>query len=269
MKPRQPKRSRTERGRAQRIEITERDAELLFLTGISGHIGVDQLARALFTSEDRCRRRVRALFDANYLATLLVSSREPTLVRLTNRGLAFVAEYFPEAGKRIRLPGPVRLSGVAHHRGVIDARLFAAALGEKRGTPLTRWSNAGGELVRELGLDAHHLVPDGIAEFATPERIYVGIEIDRATSGLSVITRKLERYAAVAKSGVLDALWMVVMGGVGRQENLYRLIEAVGLQEWARVIAHRHLLIRPVEEFPAGGAGADGDRASALNMPVR
>lgn len=273
MKTRQPKRSRTERGPARRIEITDRDAELLLLTGLSGHIGVDQIARALFTSDDRCRRRVRLLFDAGYLSTLLVSSHAPALVRLTRKGLAFISERYPEVAKRIRLPGPIRLSGVEHRRGVLDARLYCAALGEKRGTPLVRWSNAGGELGRELGLDDLHLVPDGIGEWSTPGPVFIVVEIDRSTSGLTVIGKKLERYARAASSGLLDALWFVAMGGIGRQENLWRLIQAAGLSDWARVIPHHHLLIRPVRELPertsTGAAEEQGDSPEYASQPDR
>lgn len=273
MKSRQPKRRRTERGSARRIEMTPRDDELLLLTGMCGHIGTDQICRALFTSEDRCRRRVRSLYDAGYLATLLVSSREPSLVRLTNKGLAYVTEKFPEAASRIRLPGPIRLAGIAHRRCVVDTRLYLAALAEQRGTPLIRWSNAGGELGAELGLTDLHLVPDGIAVLATPELVYVSIEIDRTTESLGILSKKIERYVAAAAAGRLDSLWLIITGGSVRYQNLSRLLSEAGLGDWARVIPYSHILTRPVRELPEReDAGQTRSRAQSpeyASLPPR
>ncbi len=250
MTDRTPKRSRTERGRARPIEITPRDESLLLLVALTGYIGIDQLSRALFPNEDRCRRRVRALYDAGYLMPTLVSSTQPSLVRLNKRGLSFIASRALAAEQSLRLPGPLQLGSVPHRRLIIDARLYCAALGDLRQTPLVRWSNAGGRLHQELRLADYHLVSDGLAEFATRQGpLYIAIECDCSTETLGTLQKKLSRYRAIAEAGVLDALWIAMTGGLERQRNIERLLAEAGLGEWARVLSREHLIARPVRDL--------------------
>lgn len=248
-----PKQARTKRGTPRPIEITARDESLLLLTALSGHIGIDQLSRALFPSIDRCRRRVRALYNSGYLSTVLVSSTQPNLVRLTKRGLSFLAERQPDVAGRLRLPGPIRLSGIEHHRMVVDMRLFCYDLGALRGTPLLRWSNAGGGWGKELGLDQLGLVPDGLAEFAG--RGVVALEADRATEGSQVVAQKLQRYERAAAQGLLEALWVVAVGGTRRQANLTALLEQRGLSDFGWVLPYDAIVERPICIGPEQRAG--------------
>lgn len=251
MTKRQPKRSRSTKGPARPIEITPRDESLLLLVALTGYIGIDQLSRALFPSEDRCRRRVRSLYDAGYVMPTLVSSTQPSLVRLTKRGLSLVAARTSEVEQTLRLPGPLQLGSVPHRRLIIDTRLYCAALGELRRTPLIRWSNAGGCLHQELKLVDYRLASDGIAEYATRHGpLCIAIECDCSTETLGTFQKKLLRYRPVAEAGVLDALWIAITGGLERQRNIERLIADAGLGEWARVLSSEILTARPVQELP-------------------
>jgi len=144
--------------------VTERDLDALVLVGLTRYLGADQLARALFPNSDRCTRRARRLFDEGLLQKVVLSSRRPDLLALTGKGIAFVEKRRPEVADRLRLAGPIRVAGVAHHRAVVDARLYAAGVGELRQAPLTRWSGAGDSAAAALALAG--LKPDGIAEFA-------------------------------------------------------------------------------------------------------
>lgn len=249
---------RTVRGRKQSVVVTPRDLDLLELLGTCRYVSVPQVQRDLFGSADRTRHRLRQLYDAGLVNVTLLSSTQPNLVSLTRRGLAVLVEHRPAAGARIRLPGPLRLAGIEHHLGVVDARLYSAALGRILGTPLTRWSNSAGDLVRELGLVELRLAPDGIAEFAVGEQfVRVGIEVDRGTEVLAVVAKKLAAYAVVAERAVLDALWFVVTTGASRQAALRQLALEAGLAAWTRVLPLAHVLARPVRELPARG-GNDG-----------
>lgn len=258
--------SRTERGKDRPIEITDRDEEAMIFTGLNRYVSLTQLALDRFPSEDRCRRRVRALFNSAYLTITLVSSTRPNLISLTRKGLAFLESRHPELAGDLRLAGLMRLAGIDHHLAIVDARLYAAALGEVRGAPLIRWSNAGGSLHRELGLLDLHLVPDGLAAYSVSSpgdttsnsSIVVAVEADLSTEPLNTIRRKLERYAIVAKQSRLDALWFLVVGGLERQRNIERLVTEAGLSEWARVLSHEHVLTRPVRELPTRGAAPQG-----------
>jgi hypothetical protein len=227
------------------VALTGRDVELLILIGLCRYLSLAQATREFFPSEDRARRRIRQLFDAGLLAVTLSSSIEPNLLSLTRLGLAAVLERIPsELGERVRMAGPIRLAGVRHRLAITDTRIYASHFGRQRGTPLTRWSNAGGELGRERGLDKLHLAPDGMAEFAGSH--YVGAEIDCSTESLSVLRSKFDRYRTAAVDQQLHGLWLVVIGGEERQANLRRLVDAAQLSGWAAIIPHDQLLTRPI-----------------------
>lgn len=234
-------------GKRPVVALTERDIELLTLIALVRYLSLTQAAREFFPSLDRARRRVRLLFDAGYLGVTLTASTSPNLLSLTRTGLCAVIERVPaHLGEQLRLAGPIRLAGVKHRLAITDTRLFAAQVGAVRGRPLTRWSQAGGDLARERGLDALHLDPDGLAEFAGIE--FVAAEIDCSTEALGVLKSKLRRYAEAARSGLLHGLWLVLLGGTERCENIRSLIVEAGLSGWAIVLSHEQVLVRPLIE---------------------
>jgi len=261
MKKRAPKRSRTKRAKNGSVVITKRDIDVMILTGLCRYLSAEQLARELFPSINRCRRRVRQLFDAGLLRITLASSIKSNLVSLTRKGKAVIGEHAPKVAQRIRLlERGINLTGVEHHLGVVDARLYAAALSERLNKPLVHWDNAGGRQGRELGLPHWHLQPDGLAEFA--RGVYVAVEVDCGSEPRSVLTDKLERYNGVAHEGTVDALWIVVLGGVQRQQSILGLVENHGLEQWARVMSREHIVARPARDLPARA----GNRVEDPNM---
>lgn len=267
MSGRVAKRRRDQREKAAPIVLEPRDVDVLALVGLCRYCGADQIERDLFPSADRCRRRLRALFDNGYLSFTLVDSRSPNLVGLTRKGVDALRIHLPDVAERVRPAGTIEAAGVAHHRAIVDARLYSVALGRRRGAPLIEWSNAGGELGVRLGLDRFHLEPDGIAGFSAPSgTAYVAVEVDRATQRVrTTIAEKISRYREVAAGGLVDALWFVTSAGLGRVQNIEAALIAAGLAEWSRVLTLEHLTARPVLELPRRG-GAGRDTASGRNI---
>lgn len=269
MSVRRPKAQRlVRRGKRPVVALSERDIELLTLVALVRYLSLTQAAREFFPSLDRARRRVRRLFDAGYLGITLTASTAPNLLSLTRTGLSAVLERVPaRLGEHLRLAGPIRLAGVKHRLAITDTRLFAAQFGIAHGTPLTRWSNAGGELARERGLDSLHLDPDGVAEFAGNR--FLAAEIDCSTEALGVLRTKLGRYAAAAASGRLHGMWLVLLGGIERRDNLRALIHEAGLSGWAFVLSHDQVLSRPVIAYdePTLAAPPGLGTPRSLNTP--
>lgn len=234
------------------VVLTERDLELLILIGLCRYLSLTQAAREFWPSLDRARRRIRQLFDAGLIAVTLTSSTEPNLLSLTKLGQLAVVERVPaDLGSRIRLAGPIRLGGVKHHLAITDTRIYAAHLGRKRDAPLSRWSNAGGELGRERGLDALHLAPDGLAEYVTPAGArYIAAEVDCSTESLTVLKSKFERYREAVRDHRVHGVWLVVIGGRERQANLQTLVAEAGLANWISVVPHEYVLVRPIKQLP-------------------
>lgn len=261
MKARRPKKPRAARRTSKApLVLTERDLELLTLTGLCRYVSTNQLGREFFPTLDRARRRLRALFDAGYLGVALASSTLPNLISLTRKGLAMVSETQPELSSRLGFAGTIRLQGVRHHLGVVDMRLYAAAIGTLRGSPLVRWSNGGSERLKELGLTAHRLVPDGVAEFRAPQsRVAVAIEVDLGTEALPVLARKWTKYRRVAGDGALDALWVYVDAGAARLATIVEQLSVHDLADWARVFGSE-VVRRPVVEFARRAEGPNTER---------
>lgn len=267
------KRSRTVRGKHRGLVLTLRDRDVLILIGSCRYASAAQVARACFPNEDRARRRLRQLFDAGLISTILYSSTAPNIVALTKRGLEELTVLAPAVASRIRLPGPLRLASLPHHLAIVDARLYAAGLGVLRGALLARFESGSGSLAAELALPTWHVTPDALAEFKTPEGlIVIAVEVDRGTETLKTIKGKLDRYQGLADEDTIDALWLVVTSGPARQEHLATLIDEAGLSSWARVLDHAFITARPVKELPnrgGGEGGAGGPNTVVPSAPIR
>jgi len=253
MPARAPKRLRRVRQAGRRsVVLTPRCIDMLALTGLVRYLGSDQLARDFFSSADRCRKRLRQLFDAGYLHVSVGSSQTTNIVSLTREGLAAVTAARPALASRVGRSGVIRLQSVGHHLAIVDIRLYAAALGQARTAPLIRWSNGGSDRFEHFGFKMAHLVPDGLAEFETEHGpIAVAIEVDLGTEALAVLAKKCERYVHIAARRQVDALWIYAPTGPKRRANIVQLIASHGLAAWARVLDAELVRARPVGELPS------------------
>lgn len=259
------------RGVERSLCLTPRDLAILRLVAACGYVSSDQIARTFFRSADRCRQRLRQLYDARLIEITIWDSRSPNLVSLSRRGRGELAHH--DGGESdARLPGTLRLSAIPHHLALIEAKLYMAALGELRRSPLRRFEGGRGKLAQELGLPDLHVVPDALATFELAgggDRAIIAIEVDcRATESKTTVATKVARYAAVARETVLDALWIAVAAGAERQRTLEGLVAAAGLDEWARVLLLSHMVARPVQELPERrAAGSIGRRPNMTPSP--
>lgn len=243
------RRSRGRRRTTRAITLTDRDQVLLGCVALMRYLAADQLAREFFPSEDRCRRRLRQLFDANLLRVTLVGSTSPNIVSLTSDGLRLVAQANPSLAATLHLAGPIKASAIAHHLGIVDVRFYLAALTRTGGVELTRWMNT--ETLR-LGGDGSRLVPDAVAELAVQGGSHrLAVELDLGGETLAVIEHKCRRYAVAVEQRSVDEIWFVVKLGGTRAESIRRLVRAAGIGEVTRVLTLGHVNIRPVQPPPA------------------
>lgn len=222
--------------------LTERDLRLLLLVGLNRFLSSEQAALALPWSPDRCRRRVRKLFDHRYLDVHLLSSTAPNILSLTKQGIAILRQRYPDLGHRIRRAGTIRAIGVDHHLRVVDARLYAAALGKAFDAPLKHWFGPGSAETAHLGLLAAGLRPDGVAVFEGGS--VFAIEADQGSERPPALASKLTKYKMVQAR--LTGLWFIACGGPRRLETVRGLIRDAGLGRFAQVMTPKHLTTRPV-----------------------
>ena len=245
-------RKRGKRAKTHPVVLTERDKNILTLTGLCRYVSTQQMAQEFFPSQDRCRRRLRQLFDAGYLNITLSASTQPNLISLTRLGLNFLQEETPELVSRIRMPGPIRLTGITHHLLCVDVRLWLAGQGKTFDTHLLRWSNSQGDLTKELELKRYHLLPDGLAEIQVQGEIkYIAVEADCGTESLGVLANKLGKYKEAFQDSTLSEVWFVVNSGKDRQQSILRLIHKMGLENHTRIMTQAFIQQRPLNPVPS------------------
>lgn len=249
----------------RRVVLVERDLDVLALVALYRYLSTEQVARDLFPSEDRCRRRLRQLYDAGYVNLHIMASNEPAIVTLTASGLNGLGQDRPDVAENVHLPGPLRLAGLPHHLAVVDARQYVRALARADGGVVVRCERGQRGLARDLGLDEARLVPDAVERLVFGRDIVtISVELDRGTEGSRVLGQKLVRYKPVLDSGKLE-LWIVLSGGEGRRRNVESLVRDAGLAEHTRVMDVEHVRARPVRKpgpRVAAGAGEEKDATS-------
>lgn len=99
------------------------------------------------------------------------------------------------------------------------------------------------------GLDSYRLEPDALAEFAADEKVVVAVEVISSSKPVSILAKRLPRYAALARDGRLDALW-VATPATTSAHAVQELLSQHVLDGWARVLPRDHLIARPVHELP-------------------
>lgn len=252
-------RRRGVRGPVRIIDLTPRDVAAFVFIAESRYCLVPQIERECgFASADRCRRRIRQWFDAELVHLTLAGSTRPAIVSLTRKGLAVLLRHRPALADTVHLPGGIKLGAVMHHAAAVDVLSFMRRWArEVRGSELARWSGPRGAFAKELGLST--IEPDLVASFRVSGHEHepvIAVEVDcDGNEQLSILRRKVERYAAIAEQNVLDAVWIVVSGaGPERVQHLEGVLRDAGLAEFGRVLGHELILARPVRDLPERAA---------------
>lgn len=236
MTPRRLKKLRTTRSDKPRLELTERDYQTLLFIGSLGFLATDQIAKQLFPSFDRCRRRLRLLFDAGFIFFFLQRADKPNLVRLTPKGLKHLIERFPEYDGQIRLPGIIKENEIEKRLLLVDVRIHAVTHGEEKCAPLTHWFSGNTILSNDLGLRERRLFPAAIIEFSPPHgQAFIAVELIEGHTRLNNLwPKRLERYYELAIDEYLDGLWIITTSDKMATE-LKILVAEANLENFARV----------------------------------
>lgn len=246
---RKEKRKRTARQKSSGVLVlTPRDLDILALLGAVGYASTAQVARDLFPSENRARRRLRELFDAGYVSVSTASSQAPNILSLTPVGRSALLQVAGDVPAQ--LAGPVRLLGLQHHLAVVDVRLWLSALAAAGEISDFSWSGGRSERAAELGVTAAGLVPDGICEFsAGGEDQLLAVEVDCGSESAGELSGKLARYGRLWQRLPELQLLVVAAGAPGGAGRLVRLVHGAGLAG-AAVVEVEHVVRRPALSLP-------------------
>lgn len=211
--------ARTARRAGVRIEIQERDEDILVALARFRIARTSDLALYAFPDvrRDTAAVRLRRLFDAGYLDLQVRDRFEENVYALGARGRRWVREHGLPTGRQPKAQ--------AHHLAVVRAWIELAEALATDGIPILR-TDPDWEL--RYRLRGAHAVPDLLVEL---ENRTLLVEVDRGTEPMSVLKSKLTAYRADAVAG----LWQrtaLVLALESPTEKRIRAIEAL-LQEHA------------------------------------
>lgn len=181
--------SRTRRRKGVRVELTERDHEVLLALARFRLARTSQLNRYAFAGirRDTAACRLRRLFDSRHIAVVRSRPLTENLYRVGPVGRQVLQ------AEEVKL-GPAPRGGIEHHLGIVECwTRLAAEPGIELARCLPDW-----ELREELGLGELAVIPDLFTLVRVQGQLVpVAIEVDCGTESGSVLRSKAERYAAL------------------------------------------------------------------------
>lgn len=181
--------SRTRRRKGIRVELTDRDRDVLLALARFRLARSSQLYRYAFAGirRDTATCRLRRLFDSRHVSVVPSGPLTENVYRLGPIG----RQVLQAEGVGLR---PTPRGGIEHHLAIVESW---TRLGAEPGIELARclpdW-----ELREELGLGELAVIPDLFALVRLEgQLIPVAIEVDCGTESGSVLRSKAERYAAL------------------------------------------------------------------------
>lgn len=181
--------SRVRRHKGVRVELTERDRDVLLALARFRLARTSQLYRYAFAGirRDTAAARLRRLFDSRHVSVARFGPLAENLYRLG----PFGRQALQAEGVRL---GPAPRGAIEHHLGIVEIWTRLAAEPELEiARCLPDW-----ELREELGLAEVAVIPDLFALLRLRDQLVpVAIEVDCGTENASVLRSKVERYAAL------------------------------------------------------------------------
>ncbi|MDQ2987312.1 MAG: replication-relaxation family protein [Armatimonadota bacterium] len=229
------------------MKLTDRDGELIETVALHGAASRRQLmARGYFKSVSRANRRLRQLFDCNYLRRTHVASGPyclETVYLLGPKGVAVVAES--AITNRVELSRhsqrPPQRTFLEHHLGVLSLRIAleltpaGTHLKEFLTEPECRHEY---EIVKGMRRIKRVIKPDGFAAVKFREHHYFFfIEYDRGNCSLPQMRGVFERYAAYKREGAFQSVYnedtfdvlVVTTAGNRRIDHLVAVAKSCGI----------------------------------------
>ena len=199
------------------MKLTHRDRDVIKTVALHGAASRGQLmALGYFKSVSRANRRLRQLFDCNYLRRTQVASGPyslETVYLLGAKGVSVVAEA--AITNRLELSRhsqrPPQRTYLEHHLGVLSLRIAmqltppGTCLHEFLTEPECRHEY---EIVKGSRKMKRVIKPDGFASVQLGERSYVFfIEYDRGNCSIPQMREVVGRYAAYLVEGAFESVY--------------------------------------------------------------
>lgn len=218
MKTQEPKRaSRRTRMPKRGIRLRDRDVEILLAIAKMRLVRTTEISRLFFEAKGTAQKRLRKLFDAGLIRAIVADLASENRFAITRLGHAFL-EGALDSDEVPPYRNPPKSDGRSLvHLDLLNAYRVGLAVGAREhGVELQRFRTDW-----ELRSSAPHaaLVPDALISIAVGGKsLGLALEVDVGTEALSVVRRKLVRYAELhARNSLLfamrvDALVFVVEG---------------------------------------------------------
>lgn len=228
------------------VVLSDRDARILLALAECSFLTTAQLARDGFSSEDRCRKRLRKLYDARLTNVLMTGSRDSNVIQISRLGLQALRDLGHDISG-LSVPAAVRTSALPHILLTNDARLYLANFALEGLGELRAWESGRGSVAAKIGLAAARIAPDAIA--ITVQNQSEKLLIIESDCGFetSALVDKLKRYAAWKSRPQNAELWIIAAGDAARIRYVQAMCASI-VPGWTRLFRHEQILMRPAVE---------------------
>jgi len=239
--------SRRRRVRGRGARLVDRDIDILLALLKMRLLRTTDISSLYFSAVGTCQKRLRKLFDAGLVRSIVTDLAQENRYGLTPLGHRLLEEALPDGAVPAYRPAPrVDSRGAAHLDLMNQYRIALARAAPEHGVKLVRftpeWELRSAEPLAKL-------IPDAAVVLAVDRRrIEVALEIDIGTESPSVVAKKVMRYQAARLQdrrvcGVRFPVVLIIARTPGRARSLARAllpINARGVLLGAAPLALEH-----------------------------
>jgi DNA-binding PadR family transcriptional regulator len=227
------------------LRLRERDLGILLALAKMRLLRTSDLARLHFSAVGTCQKRLRKLYDAGLVKTLVPDLAAENRYALTPLGHALLLEALPDTEvPEYRSAPRVDRRNMRHLDMLNEYRIALARSAPPCGVELRRfvpeWE------LRSRDPDAG-LVPDATIQLrAGGKRLGVALEVDAATESPGIVAKKVQRYGAARMMertifGLRAPVVLIVTTTLRRARSLAKVVLGAGVPVLLSMMSHARM----------------------------
>lgn len=194
-----PRASRRRRVRGRQARLRDRDIEILLALAKMRLLRTSDLSRLFFGAVGTCQKRMRKLYDAGLVRTIVTDLAAENRFVISPLGCALLERVVDSGELPDARPPPKTAGSLAHLELLNQYRIALAVGGRESGASLVRFVP---EWDLRAGQPAAPVVPDAVVVLQVGGRtIRFALEVDVGSEPAGLVRRKFDKYAEQALLG--------------------------------------------------------------------